>query len=109
MDVSMEWSRGLREVAPWFALQALVPGAALFALLLWLSLRFLRNGFRDVRQHAFVPVGQWTATSGVKRNLWSCTCGSLAACACTAAIARGLRRCCVKLLQLWMLQPAPVR
>lgn len=102
--------RGMRELAPWFVLETLLPGAALFALLLWLSQRFVREGFREMRQYALAPVGQWTITSAVKRNWWSCTCKSIGACPCIAAIAaRGARRCCMKLLQLGTLRATPAR
>lgn len=96
-----QWSRGFGGLAPWFVVQALLPGAALFALLVLLSLRFVREGFGEVRQHAWAPA----ATKGLlaaplQRSWWSCTCPSIAACACLPAIARGLRRCCMKLLPL---------
>ena len=87
--------RGLREFGPWLILEPLLPGATLFALLLWLSQRFVLEGFGSVRQHAFAPDGgKWVMNSPVRKNWWSCTCVSHAGCACLAAIARGLRRCC---------------
>ena len=94
MAMSAAWWRLLGGVAPWFLMEALLPGAARFALVLWLSQRFVRQGLRDVRQHAFAAVGQWTATSVVRRNWWSCNC---VACACAGAVLRGLRRCCYRI------------
>ncbi len=41
----------LRDFAPYFVVEPLLPGGALVALLLWLSRHFIRNGLRDVRQH----------------------------------------------------------
>jgi hypothetical protein len=90
------WRRS-GEVSAWFVVQALLPGAALFVLLAWLSLRFVRQGVDDVRQHAFG--GAASGRASVQRSWWSCTCASLASCRCAAAIARGLRRCCVTLLR----------
>ena len=43
----------LRDLSPYFLLEPLLPGGALIALLLWLSQRFIRNGFGDVRQYLF--------------------------------------------------------
>lgn len=85
--------RGLREIAPWIALEGFFHGATLFALLLWLSQRFVRGGFGEVRQHAFTPIGQSKTVSAAKRNWWSCTCDSIAGCRCLTTIARGLRLC----------------
>lgn len=96
METAVQWWRGLREVAPWFVVEALPPGATLFALLLWLSHRFVSEGFAQVRHYALAPTaGMFSLTTSAKRNWWSCTCGD--ACACLSEIARGLRRCCVKL------------
>lgn len=99
-----KWTKGWRgwgELAPWFAMEALLPGAALFALLLWLSQRFVREGFREMRQYAFAPVGQWTMASTVKKNWWSCTCKSVGSCHRIAdTAARAVRRCCMKFLRL---------
>lgn len=44
---------GLRDLSPYFLLEPLLPGGALLALLLWLSQRFFRTGFGDVRQYLF--------------------------------------------------------
>lgn len=83
-------------IAAWPMLDALLPGVMLFMLLLWLSWRFVHDGFGDVRHHAFAPAARSGAFAArAPRNWWSCTCR---ACACRAAIARGLRQCCVKLL-----------
>ena len=41
----------LRDFAPYFVVEPLLPGGALVALLLWLSRHFIRDGLRDVRQH----------------------------------------------------------
>ena len=96
METATTWWRDSREIAPWFVVDALLPGAALFALLLWLSLRFVRDGFGRVRQHAFAPVGgKLSLTASAQRNWWSCTCAG--ACTCLTAMLRGLRRCCERL------------
>jgi hypothetical protein len=93
METAMTWGREVRGIVPWFVVEALLPGAALFALLLWLSLRFVHEGFGRVRQHAFAPVGgRLSPTASAQRNWWSCTC--VGACACLTTILRGLRRCC---------------
>jgi hypothetical protein len=86
-------------VATWLLVDQVLPGATLFALLLWLSQHYLRDGFGDVRQYAFAAnAGKWSLTAPVRRNWWSCTC-AIEACRCLAAVAHGLRRCCVKVLQ----------
>lgn len=96
METATQGWRGLRSFAPWLIAGALPSGAVLFALLLWLSHRFLHEGFGEVRQHAFAPIaGTLSLRASVQRNWWSCTCVS-GACACLSAIARGLRRCCEK-------------
>ena len=95
------WRRPLHVIGVWLLLEWLLPGAALFALLLWLSQLFVRNGLADVRQYAFAPGGsKWVPSAPITRNWWSCTCASLGECRCLAAMARGLRRCCMKLLPL---------
>ncbi len=97
MEIAADWWRSLRELAPWFVVEALLPGTALFALLLWLSQRFVREGFGQVRQYAFpATAGMLFANASVQRNWWSCTCVDI--CSCLSKIARGLRRCCAKLL-----------
>lgn len=86
-------------IGGWLLLEQLLPGATLFALLLWLSYRFLREGFGDVRQYAFAqPAAGPTFARSARRNWWSCTC-SPRACACLAALARELRLCCVQSLR----------
>jgi hypothetical protein len=99
METATHWWHDLRGFAPWLLAEGMLPGATLFALLLLLSQRFVRAGFGDIRQHAFAPdAGKWYLATPVERNWWSCTCVS-GACACVAAIARGLRRCCEKVLR----------
>jgi hypothetical protein len=106
IETTTRWWRGLREFAPLF-MAPLWPGVTLFALLLWLSLRYVREGFGDVRQYAFAPAaGTGSLRSFAHRNWWSCTCDS-AACRCLAGIARAARRCCVKLLDLTAVRLAP--
>ena len=84
-------------IAAWPLLDALLPGATLFMLLLWLSWRFVHGGFGGVRHHAFAAVGRsGSFAARAPTNWWSCTCRA-GACACLAAIARGLRQC-LKLL-----------
>ena len=87
--------RSVSGIAPWFLMETVLPGAALFVLIVWLSLQFMRDGFADARQHAYLP----TAAAGVsastmRKAWWSCTCR--AACACAAGIVHGLARCCRK-------------
>jgi hypothetical protein len=100
METATYWWRGLRGFVPWIITEGMLPGATLFALLLLLSQRFVRAGFGDIRQHAFAPdAGKWSLATPLKRNWWSCTCASIESCACAAAIASGLRRCCEKVLR----------
>ena len=69
MEMAIQWWRALREVAPWFVVEALLPGTALFVLLLWLSQRFVREGFGRVRQYALVPVaGRLSLNASAQRN-----------------------------------------
>ena len=91
MQTTIRNWRSVPGIAPWFLVEAVLPGAALFLLVLWLSLEFLRGGFADIRQYAQVPaapVGRFAST--IRKAWWSCTC--LAACACLASI----RLCCKK-------------
>ena len=98
MEIAEDGWGGLREFAP-FLVEALLPGATLFALLLWLSQRFVGEGFGRVRQYAFAPAaGMLSAKASAQRSWWSCTCAG--PCACLSEIARGLRRCCIKLLSV---------
>ena len=84
-------------VAPWFLLEALVPDAALFVMVAWLSLQFLRDGFADTRQHVYEPAAALgTSAATMQKRWWSCTCALTAAGACVTAVARGLRQCCRK-------------
>ena len=69
METAVQWWRGLREVAPWFVVEALLPGATLFALLLWLSHRFVSEGFAQVRHYALAPtVGMFSLTTSAKET-----------------------------------------
>ena len=88
--------RGLSAFAVWFVVEALLPGATLVVLLLWLSQRFVREGFGSMRQHAFVPMTLTASFAGVHRNWWSCRCRGT--CARLSSIAYRLRRCCVLVL-----------
>ena len=100
LEGTIRWWQRSGEVSAWFVMQALLPGAALFVLLVWLSQRFLREGFADVRQFGFAAAaGTPSGRARVQRNWWSCTCASAAACRCGEAIVSGLRRCCVKLFR----------
>jgi hypothetical protein len=95
MEMTGDWWRCLRELGPWFVVEALLPGAALFALLLWLSQRFVREGFAPVRQHAFAPTADIVSVkASAQRNWWSCTC--VDACTCLSRIVHGLRRRCLE-------------
>jgi hypothetical protein len=100
MHMATPWWRALRDLGPWFLVQALLPGATLFALLLWLSYRFVAEGFGEIRQYSLGPADGTSRTSSERRNWWSCTCVSVKGCRCLAAMERGLRRCCAKLLKL---------
>ena len=44
---------GLRKFGPYVLVELLLPGGTLLALLLWLSQRFVRSGFGNVRQYLF--------------------------------------------------------
>jgi hypothetical protein len=92
------WWRSLRDVGPWFVVQALLPGATLFALLLWLSHCFVREGFHHVRQYAFAPdAGKSSLTAFAPRSWWSCTCTGFRGCMSTFGCR--LRRCCWRLVE----------
>jgi hypothetical protein len=98
METARQLWRDPRAFAVWFVVEALLPGAALFALVVWLSQRFVREGFGQVRQHAFAPhVGKWSLTASMPRRWWSCTCDRTGGCTCLAAIVRGLCRGCMSL------------
>jgi hypothetical protein len=45
----------LRDLAPYFLVEPLLPGGTLVALLLWLSQMFVRDGFGGVRQYLHAP------------------------------------------------------
>jgi len=98
--------RRVAGLAAWFVTEALLPGATVFLLLLWLSQRFVRQGFGDMRQYALPPLGGSSVRSA-QRNWWSCTCGTIAACACLTAVRRNLRRCCSTLFQFTTLRIEP--
>ncbi|HEX4883518.1 MAG TPA: hypothetical protein VFX05_05220 [Casimicrobiaceae bacterium] len=93
MDAIQKGWRGLREVGPWVVLDPVLPGATLFALLVWLSFRFVREGFGGVRQYGNAPLnGAGVVRAAPGRRWWSCTCRET--CACLAALAGVVRRCC---------------
>jgi hypothetical protein len=76
----------------WFALEPVFPGSALFALLVSLSLRFVRHGFEGVRQHGLAPANPaLVRTTRETRRWWPCACEA-GACACVAAWATMLGR-----------------
>jgi hypothetical protein len=85
-------------LVPWLVLESLLPGAALFAGLLWLSRQFMRERFVHVRQYAFTPIA-WSATAPARRTWWSCTCID-GACTCIASLKTRLRRCRARLVRL---------
>jgi hypothetical protein len=98
METAKRWWRSVPGFTPWFVVHALLPGAALFALLLWLSHRFLNEGFAQVRQYAFLPfASKLSLAASEQRNWWSCTC--VGARTCLAELTGGLRRCCMKFLR----------
>ena len=99
MDAATQWWSRWRVVVTWLVVDQVLPGVTLLALLLWLSYQYTREGFGDVRQYAFAPdAGKWSLTTPVRKNWWSCTCADIGACRCLGAIARGLRRCCERLV-----------
>lgn len=78
----------------WLPLEAVMPGATLFLLLVWLSQVFLRDGFGELRQHAVVPAGGKAAvTASAQRGWWSCTCRT---CRCPLKIVGALGRSCIR-------------
>jgi hypothetical protein len=83
-------------LVPWLVLEALLPGAALFAGLVWLSRQFLRERFVGVRQYTFAPVVAWSSSASAQRRWWSCTCIN-GTCACIASMKARLRGCCARL------------
>ena len=105
IEMAIQGWRNLRGVAAWLFTEPLLPGATLFTLLVWLSWRFLREGFGDVHQYAFAQIaGKASLTASVQRGWWSCTCATLSMCRCLAAVVRRLRNCCAKSIQLASLQ-----
>ena len=50
----------LRDFAPYFLTEPLLPGGTIVALLLWLSQTFIRDGFAGVRQYVHAPRGAHT-------------------------------------------------
>ena len=103
-EAARQWWNRWQVVLTWLLVEQVLPGAVLFALLLWLSHRYLREGFSDIRQYAFAPgAARGSVVAPVRRNWFSCTC-AVGACRCARAIARGLRRCYASVLQpnsLW--------
>src|SRR5687767_6857934 len=53
----------LRDLAPYFLIEPLLPGATVVALLLWLSQVFIRDGFAGARQYLHLPRGANTAVT----------------------------------------------
>ncbi len=85
-----------RALAPWLLVEALLHGAALVALLAWLTYRYLTDGFGGIRQHALTPAsGRASVAAAAPRKWWDCRCGDR--CECLAAFARGLRRGCARM------------
>jgi hypothetical protein len=103
-EAARQWWNRWHVVLTWLLVEQVLPGAVLFALLLWLSHRYLRDGFSDIRHYAFAPgAARGSVVAPVRRNWFSCTC-VVGACRCASAIVRGLRRCCASVLQpstLW--------
>lgn len=84
----------VRDFAPYFVVEPLLPGGALVALLLWLSRHFIRNGLRDVRQHLHdrgieTPVVQAKAPAN---SLAARLC--VRRCAVVRVLRNGFRRWC---------------
>lgn len=96
MGMAIDGWRTLGRLAPFFIIEALLPGAARVLILLGLSHRFVRTGFGELRQHAYTSAAPWTSSAGATRNWWSCTC---VRCRCLAGFGRALRRCCFRLLE----------
>jgi hypothetical protein len=95
MEMAIDGWRTFSRIAPFFIIEALLPGAARVLILLGLSHRFVRVGFGELRQHAHPFASAWTSNAGATRNWWSCTCVS---CRCLVGFGRALRRCCFRLL-----------
>ena len=53
----------VRDLAPYFLIEPLLPGATVVALLLWLSQVFIRDGFAGVRQYLHLPRGANSAVT----------------------------------------------
>ena len=98
-QAATRWWVRWRLIVTWVALEQMLPGVTLFALLVWLSGQYLRDGFAQVRHHALAPAAAKGALiAPVRKNWWSCTCASAGVCRCRAAVAAGLKHCCVNLL-----------
>jgi hypothetical protein len=98
-EAARRWWNRWHVVLTWLLMEQVLPGAVLFALLLWLSHRYLREGFSEIRQYVLAPgAAKGSVVAPVRRSWWSCTC-AVGACRCARAIARGLRRCCASVLQ----------
>jgi hypothetical protein len=93
----------LRDLAPYFVIEPLLPGGTLVALLLWLSQAFVRDRLSQVRQYLHAPRSTGVlAASGVsratKRRLCARTCDVVAAWRSRLVqwceVAGSLHRCC---------------
>src|SRR5688572_11402195 len=51
METLQKALAAVRDLAPYFLVEPLLPGASVAILLLWLSNTFIRNGFSGVRQY----------------------------------------------------------
>src|SRR5688500_2423222 len=75
----------VRDLAPYFLIEPLLPGGTVVALLLWLSQVFIRDGLAGVRQYLHLPRGANTAVTADRvrqvgvRNLCRKSCAVVAA------------------------------
>lgn len=70
MSTSSRMSRSLavlRDCGPYVFIELVLPGGTLFALLLYLSRRFMRGGFVSVRQHAMRRIAERVAVRAKPR------------------------------------------
>ncbi|MFO1309347.1 MAG: hypothetical protein U1F64_13045 [Burkholderiales bacterium] len=87
------WRR-MRPFVPSLLVEPVLPGATLFALLLWLSQLFVREGFGRVRQFALAPSAGPSVVAVAERNDGRrCPRAGLRIGACLSVTLHGLRRC----------------
>jgi hypothetical protein len=77
----------LRGFGPYVLLEILLPGGTLFALLLWLSQRYMRGGLPGVRQHLFLQKVARPVVSVIASFRRSSLCALLCRMVCRATLA----------------------